>query len=193
MPSFTPQYIDESLDRNVFNKLRIRYIVALSAIAICIIYSASLVQKHLKKQLYDSRIINVAGRQRMLSQKIAKCALLLSMDRSSQNKPAHVSELESALSLWITSHDGLLYGSDSLGLPDWNSPTIDSMFNAVEPFYLDIVNNAKPIILLESRNVSPPAGMLQPHIDAILASEPHFLKGMDKIVFQYAHRFPPTP
>ena len=59
----------------VFKKLSRYYLLALSAIAIVVLVSHSFIQRHLDKQLNDSRVVNVAGRQRMLSQKIAKQAL----------------------------------------------------------------------------------------------------------------------
>ena len=55
------------LDITTFRKLSRLYIVALSAIAFSIIFSQFLIQGHLGNQFSDSRVINVAGRQRMLS------------------------------------------------------------------------------------------------------------------------------
>ena len=67
-----------SLDQDTFNRLRRLYIIALGAIAISLIASQILIRKHLNDQENDSRLVNVAGRQRMLSQKLNKEVLLLS-------------------------------------------------------------------------------------------------------------------
>lgn len=56
---------------NVQKNIRIRYIVALAAIAILVTCSAVAIQFLLNQQKGDAEIINVAGMQRMLSQKIA--------------------------------------------------------------------------------------------------------------------------
>ncbi|MEM9987259.1 MAG: type IV pili methyl-accepting chemotaxis transducer N-terminal domain-containing protein, partial [Bacteroidota bacterium] len=56
----------------VFKRLSNWYLLALTAIAVVLLISHGLIQGHLDKQLNDSRIVNVAGRQRMLSQKLTK-------------------------------------------------------------------------------------------------------------------------
>jgi len=53
-------------------QLRRRYVVALSLIAMLTIASQALMQVLISDQTYDSRVVNIAGRQRMLSQKITK-------------------------------------------------------------------------------------------------------------------------
>jgi len=53
-------------------KLRNRYKTALSLIAILIILSQIVMQSLLSNLVHDSDTINLAGRQRMLSQKITK-------------------------------------------------------------------------------------------------------------------------
>ena len=68
---------DTQLKANQFTKLGVRYMLALGAIATIIGTGQALIQSHLKKQESDSRVINVAGKQRMLSQKIVKTILLL--------------------------------------------------------------------------------------------------------------------
>ena len=61
-----------SLDQRTFDKLSRLYIIALSTIALSVIISQILIRKHLDDQQSDSTVINVAGRQRMLSQKLTK-------------------------------------------------------------------------------------------------------------------------
>lgn len=51
------------------------YIIALSMVALLSIIGQGLVQFSLYQQSNDSRIINIAGRQRMLSQRLSKAAL----------------------------------------------------------------------------------------------------------------------
>ncbi|MGC3967884.1 MAG: type IV pili methyl-accepting chemotaxis transducer N-terminal domain-containing protein [Pirellulales bacterium] len=50
------------------------YILALSAVALLSIAGQFFVQSQLVDQLGDSKLVNMAGRQRMLSQRIVKCA-----------------------------------------------------------------------------------------------------------------------
>lgn len=158
-----------------FKRLEYLYLTALGCIALSIIVSQILIQTSISDQQDDARVINVAGRQRMLSQKISKEALKIGQD-------AHVEQarlqLSNSLDLWKKSHEGLLYGDTTLGLSGANSPTIMKMFSAIEPRYQAIYQNA--MALLQDTIPS-----LEKNISVILENEPYFLDGMDKIVFQY--------
>lgn len=57
------------------DQLRRRYIVALTLITLLTILSQAVVQYLISDQEYDSRVVNIAGRQRMLSQRITKTVL----------------------------------------------------------------------------------------------------------------------
>ena len=73
-----------SLDQRTFSKLSRLYIIALSTIAFSVIISQILVRNHLNNQESDSTVINVAGRQRMLSQRLTKeiVSLTVSFDKN---------------------------------------------------------------------------------------------------------------
>ncbi|MGB5417761.1 type IV pili methyl-accepting chemotaxis transducer N-terminal domain-containing protein, partial [Algibacter sp.] len=120
-----------SLDQRTFDKLSRLYIIALSAIALTIIVSQILIRKHLNDQQSDSSVINVAGRQRMLSQKLTKEIVLLSAESSLENKILLKEKIKKTLNLWELSHYALQKGNDSLGLPGTNSPSISAKFNAL--------------------------------------------------------------
>ena len=94
----------EAADKITFKNLRRLYFFALLTIALTIILSQILVQYNLKQQLSDSKIINISGKQRMLSQKIVKEILILQYvsSNTSQKQIAHVKEV---LSLWKTNQN----------------------------------------------------------------------------------------
>ena len=162
-----------------FKRLGLLYIIALLGIALSIITSQSLVQRFIGNQEDDSRVINVAGRQRMLSQKISKLILKI------QNTPKKVlvNELDSTVALLVKSHEGLLNGDEELGLKGRNSGTIKKMFSGIDSHYHEIVDNAKTIISAY-RNIGDSINFKK-NIDRILDHENAFLINMDKIVFQY--------
>ena len=60
-----------------FKNLRRLYLFALLTIAVTVLLSQLLIQYNLNSQLSDSRIINISGKQRMLSQKLTKEILIL--------------------------------------------------------------------------------------------------------------------
>ncbi len=58
-------------------RLTIFYICALCSVALLAILGQVIIQVAIQQQTSDAFVINVAGRQRMLSQKISKDALIL--------------------------------------------------------------------------------------------------------------------
>ena len=104
-----------SLDQSTFDKLRRLYIIALSTIAVSVIVSQILIRTHLSGQESDSTVINVAGRQRMLSQKLTKDIVSLSAETNLDNRILLKDKIKETLHLWRLSHHALQHGNDSLG------------------------------------------------------------------------------
>ena len=166
-----------------FDKLGLFYILALSGIALSIIISQVLVQNLISKQQDDSRTINVAGRQRMLSQKISKIALKIGQTEDSLGLISTANELKEAVDLWKKSHQALLNGDESIGVAGDPSPEVLQMYEKITPHYAEIVSNAEKI----TRSIRTPGQgqEIRYSIAAILEHEERFLNGMDDIVFQY--------
>ena len=59
-------------NNETFRRLRRAYLIALGLIALAVLTEQLLVGSFLNDQRQDAEIINVAGRQRMLSQRIVK-------------------------------------------------------------------------------------------------------------------------
>lgn len=168
-----------------FEQVGILYALALSGIALAIILSQVYIQRYITKQEDDSHIINLAGRQRMLSQKISKAALQIGEADNPKDRQFHSNALKNALRLWEKSHEGLLHGDAELGVTGENSHAIDSMYQAIAPFYKNIQAHGEAIIQSIRADVSVDNQLLQPHISGILDNEAQFLNVMDAIVFQY--------
>lgn len=174
--------------RSKFERLGRFYILALSGIAAIIIISQVLIQNFIASQQDDSHVINVAGRQRMLSQRIAKSALLISQSESLSEMQLYADELKSVVDLWEASHNGLLNSDSAAGLKGENSRQIEAMFETITPYYITIVENSRVLIArVASRSTFDEP--LQVAIDeltaTILRNEGPFLTTMDDIVSQY--------
>jgi two-component system, NarL family, sensor histidine kinase DegS len=176
-------YVKHGLSR--FSRLGTWYILALSIIATVAIVGQVLIQLHLKTQLNDSRVINVAGKQRMLSQKISKTVLLLKDGQPSAERLKIVGNLKESVLLWSISQEGLLHGNDSLKLPGENSPETSRLFQQVHDHFAGMGESANRIITLLEKMPEAPYSLLQTDIEKILQHERQFLAGMEKIVFQY--------
>ena len=101
-------------------RLKIRYIIALSTIAILMTSGQILIHNSLVKLSSDSRIVNIAGRQRMLSQKLSKIALGIESAIPGSEREELLGDLEQSLSLWQESHFGLQYQGGKLKIPSDN-------------------------------------------------------------------------
>jgi len=164
--------------------LRKRYILALSIIACLVIVSQLAIQYSIGRNEDDSRVINIAGRQRMLSQRITKCVLGLYITDDPAKKADLLAKLIKAIELWEVSHRGLQRGDAEMGLPGDNSPEIKALFSRIQKKHLIILDAAKSIAALEADKTSD-KNMIRREIQRITDNEGEFLKGMDTIVFQY--------
>ena len=174
-----------SLDNRTFNKLRRLYIIALSAIALSVFVSQIFVRNYLDDQQSDSTVINVAGRQRMLSQRITKEVLLISTESDITTKLSLKNKLKETINLWETSHNGLQKGNDSLNLPGENSEAILVMYKNINPYHQNILKATKSLIKTVEKNPATTGISLSENIDIVKKNESPFLKLMDKIVNQY--------
>lgn len=174
-----------SLDNRTFNKLRRLYIIALSAIALSVFVSQIFVRNYLDDQQSDSTVINVAGRQRMLSQRITKEVLLISTESDITTKLSLKNKLKETINLWETSHNGLQNGNDSINLPGENSEAILVMYKNINPYHQNILKATKSLIKTVEKNPATTGISLSENIDIVKKNESPFLKLMDKIVNQY--------
>ena len=175
--------VQEGINR--FSRLGTWYILALSAIASVAIIGQVLIQNHLKDQRDDSRVVNVAGKQRMLSQKISKTLLLLSHEDAPAKRQEIIDNLQISVHLWKVSQDGLLHGNDSLHLPGTNSSIIAALFYAIGPHFEAMYQHANKVGVSLQKNIALPYDSIRPSVETVLLHESDFLAGMEKIVFQY--------
>lgn len=160
------------------------YLSTVVAVSLLTIGGQVITQRALHAQSKDAAVINIAGRQRMLSQKIAKASNALQAarleDGASRGHQLRLAktELQEALALFEMSHKGLHTGSKAMNLPGDNSPTISNMFAQIEADYQAIATAATTLL-------SPfqQANMVASR--TIATHEGPFLKQMNDIVAQY--------
>jgi signal transduction histidine kinase len=170
----------------VTRKITRLYLLALTAVALLSIGGQILVQRSLRNQLSDSRVVNIAGRQRMLSQKICKTVLLLTQAKDSAQAAIYLSDLRTDVERWEKSHRGLKNGYlPSLKTPVNNSDTIRKMFARMEPHFATMLAHVQQILQLYSTSTAPAYTALTNNVTRIFTHERAYLQAMDKIVFQY--------
>lgn len=161
-------------------RLTLLYVSALVSIAVMAVVGQALVQSTLAQQKHDAHVVNIAGRQRMLSQRLAKSVLALQSPDDPLGQQARKKELSDVVKLWERSHLGLQAGDDGLDLPGDNSAQVRRMFAEVEPAHREMLAAAKRVLAATT------SAAIRQDARIVLENEPRFLPGMDKIVFQYS-------
>ncbi len=182
------------------------YILALSMVAILTMSGQVLVQWSLSALQGDATTVNVAGRQRMLSQRIPRIILALDASRrSAMNDPSDVelplqtvAELRDSLKVWRANHLGLANASSAVGFSRAeklseegqtlfrtvsNSQPINELFAKIEPDFRRVEEIARSVI----QRMADPNEELIPSEErvALLKHSDAFLASMDAIVARY--------
>ncbi len=150
---------------------KLYWIVFVSMVAL-ILGNQVVIQHTIQEKMYDEHVVNLAGRQRMLSQKIVKTAYRALMTHD----PEQIAVLKNLTGLWNEVHWGLQQGNDRLDLPPLRSEEIRQLFEQVQPFQT---------ALFEAVNQTQRVDDLLPRIEKINDQGQEFLVRMDQIVNAY--------
>ncbi len=157
------------------------YTVAVVTIIMLVCISQLLIQLSIKDQEKDAMIINIAGRQRMLSQNIAKQALLLNISSRFEldTEDSIRTSFRKLLFEWKKAHLGLQHGDSSLSLPGKNSPEVQQLFGQIDTTFQRIHHAGSGLIA--SNDYHAKLGFTR----MILMNEGEYLEDMNNIVKQY--------
>ncbi len=168
------------------DKLKKWHMLALGIIVIMFVLSHGIVQFAMRSNEDDARVINLAGRQRMLSQRISKAILGLYYRTDEKDFIRYHRELDIAVTQFKASHNGLINGDEELGLPGKNSSQIVKMYKGIEPQFDAMVGAADEVRRIVSVKGYTKEELVVP-IQIIKNNESEYNNGMDAIVYQYDH------
>ena len=126
-------------------RITILYMAALGMIALLTIIGQFVVQQAIIRLEGDSRIVNIAGRQRMLSQRLTRLTFDLayiaeqprpnSLDDAdlASSQTDSMSSVRRDLDTWEKNHEALQQGSKILKLPGRNSEIVLKLFEELAP------------------------------------------------------------
>lgn len=163
--------------KKYLNSLTIGYIFALSMIAVLSMSAHVILDKVITIQSSAATVINISGRQRMLSQRIGMLACHYAITPNSYNKES----LSTAITLMEKSHIALSKGDKSLNLPSEIPPSINEIYYG-KKYNLD--HEVKEYIALSKQFLSHPQNknVLMQIMDK---SHDSLLVGLDKVVKEY--------
>jgi nitrate/nitrite-specific signal transduction histidine kinase len=171
--------------------LRRRYVAGLASVGLIVLLSQIAIQYAISQQTRDSHIINLAGRQRMLSQRLSKAALGLLTAAGQTDLERYGREMEEALSTWSETHAALQTGELVFSVSATTDRHILEEYQAIELDHqamldagralLDLSLSANPGVVAEDEQPEEKERLTR----VLLSHETRFLNGMDKIVFAY--------
>ena len=170
---------------NPKKKLTLNYVLALLFIGLQTVGSYYVFLVALDIREHDARIINIAGQQGMLSQKIVKLALLIEKAHDARDDKLSFGELENNLREFWRLHEGLKKGDDILKLPGNNSTEIDEMIKSLEPYFQKIRRAGEDILHTASYTFEERDIVLKRKMALLLENEVYFQELMSQVTYQY--------
>jgi signal transduction histidine kinase len=163
--------------------LTFRYLGALLAVAGLLVAGQILVQRALDRQEEDARVINLAGRQRMLSQRLTM--LLLAIEEGvGPDARADRAELERVTDEWEHVQHALRMALPETGLRRANSRAVEELFASIAVDHAAMATAARAAIAAGDGTPPTSADGRTPAAQA-RAHQGAFLAGMERIVAAY--------
>jgi nitrate/nitrite-specific signal transduction histidine kinase len=160
-------------------KLTRLYMSALLLLGLLLLSGQLVIQAALSDLQQDARVLNLAGRQRMLSQELLKCVLVLNHAPAGIARQPYATELRDVLLTWRQTHRGLREGDTDLGLPSNLSTTGLEQYKQLHAAFMKLFTTAHA--LLAAHDADDPAA-LPPLVLTALRADTEFRTGMDGLV-----------
>jgi len=162
--------------RSLVRPLSQRYLLVFVAVAALVLIDQAILQPLLVQLNFYAPVINVAGRQRMLSQKVTKDVLALVATGENAAGNSRRDNLRRTLAQWTQAQRVLLEGDPSAGVPPVDR-SIRVEVRRVDPSLKAMYAAASEIA----------SGQADPErtrqvVSVILEQEPVYLRGMEQVV-----------
>jgi signal transduction histidine kinase/CheY-like chemotaxis protein len=190
MPSVEPPPIHDvppAKRSNAGKRLTVMYILALGLLALVTVGGKIVVQLVRQGQSSDATVINIAGRQRMLSEKLVMAALAIQTAPSRNVQSRYVEELRDLMTTWQRTHKGLHDGDAELSLPGKLSPEIERLFVQVGPSFLAMIRVGQDLLAAVDKQDKQGEWFVDvaPFVQRLLKDEEEYSKAMNEVVNQF--------
>lgn len=172
---------------HIYQKLVRRFIATFVLLLFVVLAKQIITSQQTEVAANTSYVINIAGRQRMLSQKMIKDIILIEQEKFDVKKEVYKDDLENSFGTWTETHEELLAISQETVLFQKQSTVLNDLFKEVEPSYLSLVEEVEAIIVGLDNGVEDTEAF-NLLIQETLQQEAVFLEKMDRIVYKYEKR-----
>jgi hypothetical protein len=129
----------------IANSLARNYRIALAIVAALVLGNEVLLQPYITRLSTDAPLINIAGRQRMLSQRLAKAALAVDGGTGERGR-AYLEEMKEVLGLWSTAHAQLLGGDVWMSRAGRQRDHVRDGLEGLEPYFAKMQTAPRGVI-----------------------------------------------
>jgi adenylate cyclase len=169
-------------------RLRLLYIISLSAIACLSILGQILVQSSLKRQELDIQVISIAQRQQIVCGRLTKTALSLRLASNPIEHQQHSHELHEIIIEWEKQRLGLQKLVESANMGSARSAQVRRMTEQMTPSYQMMLGTARELMLsgANNNNTQPRLGSLAAgRLAQLLFIEKTFVREVDRLILEY--------
>lgn len=164
------------LSRSIERRLTIGYICALTIVALFTIVSHFVLVGVLKTQDGSAAVINMSGRQRMLSQRIASLAAQYTLG-DVQVRP----QLVAATDRFARQNDSLVHGDPAIGIAPATLPALRSLYFS-PPVRLDAKTQDYVAEAQQIADAPPGDPRMKPVLTRLFAQATPLLQGLEQVV-----------
>lgn len=179
-----PQLMDKK--NTLLSSLTFRYVLALGILAVLSLASYLILKENIKANEGSAAVINISGRQRMFSQRIAFLSLRLVAAQGSEEKEKIRKALVLVAGAMEKSHNSLIKGDFVLELRRMPSPQVQAMYFSPS-LNLDVqvrryLEKARGLLSFSDAEI----GLQNPNLQYIIeAAQGDLLNSLDAVVKQY--------
>lgn len=170
------------MNERVAETLGRKYLIALTVVAILLLGDQALIEPYLMRLTTDAPLINVAGRQRMLSQRLTKAALAFEGGWGGGKAP--LKEMSEVLGQWSAAQEQLLR---NVAIPSWpgrRSAAVRDGLQGLDPYFVKMRDAARRMIQAGASD-PPDLAAVRDGLIVILDNEAEYLRRMDQVVGLY--------
>jgi diguanylate cyclase (GGDEF)-like protein len=164
------------LSRSIERRLTIGYICALTIVALFTIVSHFVLVGVLKTQDGSAAVINMSGRQRMLSQRIASLAAQYTLGDVGVR-----AQLEAATDRFARQNDSLVHGDPAMGIAPATMPALRALYFS-PPVRLDAKTQDYVAEAQQIAQAPPGDPRVKPVLTRLFAQATPLLQGLEKVV-----------